>query len=143
MKTAMVFSLLAFPTLAEDMAAMEPEPAPPGTAEEIAVPSGQVITLQEVILNEIGPDGLTARFRFIAPGIAADSGVPFETAVGDMQHLCDTFALSRIANTGPMPQQIIISLSAEPVPFGEAAPDITQFFEAYSVQDGACIWEVF
>lgn len=110
--------------------------------EEVPVPSGQTVVFVEAILNEAGPLGQTARFRFVAPGIAS-AAVDFETAVADMQHLCDTFAMPRVTGTGTLPQQIVISLSAEPVPFGEAAPGVTQFFEAYSPLDGACMWEVF
>ncbi|HEX9858131.1 MAG TPA: DUF6497 family protein [Paracoccaceae bacterium] len=110
----------------------------------IEVPSGQPVTLQDAIWNEPGPEGLTLRFRFIAPQIARNGGsVDFETAVGDMRALCDSYALPRIADLGPVPAQIIISLSDVPVPFGEAMPDATQFFEAFSVQDGVCIWEIF
>ena len=48
------------------------------------------------------------------------------------QHLCQNFALPRISDIGPQPSQIVSSLSDRPVPFGEAAPDATQFFEAYT-----------
>jgi hypothetical protein len=113
------------------------------TAEPIPVPSGQMVTLQDVVLNIPGPAGLTARFRFVAPGIA-DGTVDFDTAVADMQALCDGYALPRaITGTGPAPQQIIISLAAVPTVFGEPAPDVVQYFEAYRIEDGACIWEVF
>ena len=116
----------------------------PATAQEVVpVPSGQVVTFQDAILNEAGPQGSAARFRFVAPSIGPKGDVDFETAVADMQHLCDTFALSRVTENVPLPTQIIISLSAEPVVFGESVPGVTQFFEAYSLQDGACIWEVF
>lgn len=115
-----------------------------GDGALITVPSGQPVTLQDVIWNEMGPQGLTMRFRFIAPAIARDGGsVDFETAVADMRALCDDFALPRLSQLGPQPAQIIISLSDVPVPFGESAPAATQFFEAFSLQDGACIWEVF
>jgi len=42
-----------------------------------------------------------------------------------------------------VPSQVVISFSAAEVPFGEAAPEVTQFFEAYRVEDGTCIWEAF
>ena len=32
-----------------------------------------------------------------------------------------------------------ISLASAEVPFGEAAPDIVQFFEAFSVDAGTCL----
>lgn len=115
----------------------------PVAAEEVSVPSGQAVTFLEAILNEPGPDGMTARFRFVASGIAAGGGVDFETAVADMEFLCQSYALPRIAGTGPTPAQVVISLSERAVPFGEAAPEVTQFFEAYRIEDGTCIWDVF
>lgn len=115
----------------------------PAVAEEVAVPSGQTVTFLEAILNEPGPDGMTARFRFVAPGIAEGGGVDFDTAAADMEFLCQSYALPRIAVTGPAPAQVVISLSDRPVPFGQAAPDVTQFFEAYRIEGATCIWEAF
>jgi hypothetical protein len=110
----------------------------------VAVPSGQDVRLMEVVLNAPGPDGVAARFRFVAPAIAKDGGeIDFETASADMAHLCQTYALPKLAELGPVPTQIIISFSDRAVPFGEAAPDATQFFEAYRVEGDACIWEAF
>ena len=112
--------------------------------EAIITPSGLSLTLQDVIWNAPGPEGLTSRFRFIAPAIAPESGgVDFEAVSEDMLWLCQTYALPRIAQPGPMPQQIVISLSDVPLPFGEAHPEATQFFEAYSLQDGQCVWDMF
>lgn len=115
-----------------------------GDAKPITVPSGQPITLQDIIWNEPGPDGLTLRFRFLAPQIAANGGtIDAQTALNDMQYLCDSFALPRISTLGPRPAQVVISLSDVAVDFGESAPDATQFFEAYAYRDGACIWEMY
>jgi len=112
--------------------------------EEIAVPSGQKVTLLEVISNVPGPEGLTVRFRFLAPAIAKDGGtVDAEAASLDMDHLCQAYALDRIASIGPAPAQIIISMSDRDVPFGETRPDATQLFNAYSIADGTCVWEMF
>lgn len=116
----------------------------PGEDAAIAVPSGQVVTLQEIIWNAPGPMGLVTRFRFLAPAIARDGGtVGFAAASADMAHLCQVFALDRVVQAGPAPAQVIISLADQLVPFGEAAPEATQYFEAYRIEDGACIWEAF
>jgi hypothetical protein len=48
-----------------------------------------------------------------------------------------------VTDEGPIPSQIIISLEDRPVPFGEADPEAVQYFEAFRVENGACIWEVF
>lgn len=111
--------------------------------DPIPVPSGQAITLQEVVWDAPGPMGLTIRFRFVAPGIAPGMGINFDQAVTDMQTLCDTYALPRIAEFGPQPAQVIISLEDRPMPFGSIEPDATQFFEAFSIGEDACVWEIY
>lgn len=115
----------------------------PGNGLRIEVPSGQEVIWQDVVWNVPGPDGMVLRFRFIAPGIAPDGGVEFETASADMQHLCDTFAVPRLSEFGTGPQQVVISLSATPVEFGVSAPEVVQFFDSYLVEDGQCVWEMF
>ena len=110
----------------------------------VAVPSGQVVVLQEVIWNVPGPSGLAIRFRFVAPAIAkAAGGVDFGAASADMMHLCQTYARTRLAEFGPQPSQIIISMADRALPFGDAAPEATQFFMAYRLENDACILEVF
>ena len=115
----------------------------PGDGVAIPVPSGQSVTLQDVIWNVPGVEGLTLRFRFVAPAIGEAGGVDFDTAAADMQHLCDAYALPRVPDFEPRPEQVVISLSAAPVPFGEPAPDVVQFFESYRIEGGVCEWELF
>lgn len=113
-------------------------------AETVAVPSGQEITYYDTIQDRPGVAGLTYRFRFIAPAISRDGGtVGVEVAAEDMDFLCETFALPRLPVSGPTPSQVIISLSDRPVEFGIPTPEVTQFFEAYRIEDGICIWEGF
>lgn len=139
-RIAIMAAVLAGSAAAQEAADLVMEP---GDGTRIEVPSGQEITLQDVIWNAPGPDGLALRFRFLAPGIAPGGGVDFDTAAADMQHLCDTYALPRIADQGPHPEQVIISLSDVVVAFGEAAPEATQFFESFRIEDGVCVWEIF
>lgn len=106
----------------------------------LAVPSGREVWLLDVITNAPGPEGASARFRYLVPGLTQDD---LETALEDMAALCVSYALPRIGGTVPQPQQIIISFSAKAVPFGEAAPDVVQFFEAYRPEGDTCIWEQF
>jgi len=110
----------------------------------LQVPSGQPVTLQDVIWGEPGPEGLTARFRFIAPEIAAIGGsITFDEAIEDMDHLCNTYALPRaLSHTGPKPSQIIVSFAERAVEFG-VVTDATQFIESYSIDTGECVWEAF
>ena len=116
----------------------------PGEDITIELPSGQLVKLVETIWNTPGPQGLATRFRFLAPEINHASGsVDFQAAAEDIAWLCQNYALSRVTDAGPMPGQIIISLEDRPVPFGEADPEAVQYFEAFRVENGVCIWEVF
>lgn len=137
MRAARIPQFLPLVTALALLAGCKEDPPAPGA---ITVPSGRALSLIEVITNVPGSEGATARFRFLAPGLTASDA---EAALDDMHALCETYALPRIAGTVPEPQQIIISLSAEAVPFGESAPDVVQFFEAYLPQDDACIWDPF
>ena len=109
--------------------------------EAVVVPSGMTVTLIDVISGAPGPDGAVVRFRFLAPDIA--TGVEFPSAAADMEFLCRTYALPRVQDNVPAPTQIIVSLSDRAVTFGEADDDATQFFEAYRIEDGDCVWDAF
>jgi hypothetical protein len=111
-----------------------------GDGPKVKVPSGRTLSLIDVITNAPGPQGATARFRFLAPGLASEDA---EAAATDMQVVCDSFALERTDGMVPEPQQIVISFAGAKVPFGEAAPHVVQFFESYRIENGACVWEVF
>lgn len=141
MRALSLLPLTVFALGAGMAAAQEgPEVVLAGAGERVEVPSGQEVTVQDVIRDAAGPDGMALRFRFIAPGIA--DGVDFDRAAADMQHLCDAYALPRLAEFGEA-AQVVISLSASPVEFGQSAPDVVQFFESYRIEGGACQWEMF
>lgn len=109
--------------------------------EQIAVPSGQAVTFLEMI-SESAQSGALVRFRFVAPTLAQESS-DVEMLALDMEHLCQTYALEKLAEIRAEPRQIVISLSAEPTEFGVATPGVRQAFEAFSVQENLCIWEAF
>ncbi|KIC51407.1 hypothetical protein RA29_02425 [Tateyamaria sp. ANG-S1] len=105
------------------------------------VPSGQPVTLSEVLVDEVGAE-LWMRFRFLAPDIARDAAaVTYADAEGDFQALCDDFALSYIASFGFSADVVVISLMDRPVAFGAADPEATQFFEAFRPSPDGCVWE--
>ncbi len=103
----------------------------------IPVPSGQDVTLIDVVEDRAGTDGTALRFRFLAPAITS---IGFDAASDDLRALCEGYAMNHLTGT---PSQIVISLSDRVVPFGESSPDATQYFEAFSLNDGHCIWEPF
>lgn len=110
--------------------------------DAIAVPSGLPVRFHETIRDGAG-GGLTYRFRFVAPSIGQIGGPGFEDVADDMAHLCTTYALPRIANIGPQPGQIVISLADRETKFGVITEGVTQFFESYKPENGVCIWELF
>ena len=111
-----------------------------GSAKDIMLPSGLKAGLQEMLWDRPG-HGLVYRFRFVAPEFTGDEA--FETIRDDMEFLCNSYALPKLSDVGPQPSQVIISLADQPSVFGEFDPDVVQVFEAYAVEDGNCIWEVF
>lgn len=112
--------------------------------EIIAVPSGQVVTYLDMISSAPDSGEAVVRFRFVAPAIARDGGaVSAEEAQQDMEFLCRSFVLPRLSKEKAAPEQVIISFADRELPFGEPSPDATQFFEAYRIENGACVWEAF
>ncbi|KNG92531.1 DUF6497 family protein [Pseudaestuariivita atlantica] len=121
--------------------------AAPGLADvedaPIFVPSGQFVTFHDFVSDAAG-EGLMYRFRFVAPDISpAGRGLTFVEVADDMVHLCQFYAVPKVSEVGPRPRQIVVSLMERAIDFGESDASVTQFFEAYSVQDGLCIWELF
>ncbi len=108
--------------------------------EAIHLPSGETALLQEVIEETSGEDRV-ARFRFIAPWVAGT--VDYAVVAVDMESLCQTYALSRMADLESPPTRIIVSLAQNETEFAVANPEITQFFESYTLSEGLCIWEPF
>jgi hypothetical protein len=106
----------------------------------IPVPSGREVIALDIITTVPGSAGAAARFRFLVPGLTADD---LAASADDMQSLCDSHALPLTVGMVPAPQQIIITLMAAEVPFGQPAPDVVQFFETYGIADGACVVEPF
>jgi hypothetical protein len=110
-------------------------------ASAMDVPSGQPVALQEVLVDQLG-DETWLRFRFVAPQIrAGDAGLDYETVADDMAHLCTTTALPYMAEYALAGDVIVVSLADSETEFGQADPDVTQFFEAYRPVDNICIWE--
>lgn len=115
----------------------------PVSATEVPVPSGQTVTLKEVLLDN-APGELWVRFRFVAPQIARDGGsVGYDIAGPDMDHLCDQLALPYLNHHALEAARIVISLSDRAVTFGAKDPAATQFFETYKPDSAGCIWEEF
>lgn len=131
--------------------------AVPARAEQVdfaipAVPSGQTLSLMEVIAEDGMEDGLESaagggilhRFRFLAPDLASPLTRPsFEALTADIEELCAAYAVPYLQESNEEATRVVVSLSAEPVVFGQVSPEIVQVFEAFSLENGTCILEMF
>ena len=109
--------------------------AAPAAAEEITTPSSARVTLFDVVLE---PETGLARFRFLAPEIATR---PFDAVQDDFPWLCANVALPALAANDWTVMQVIVSLSDRELPLGATDPEAVQYFEGFSIEGGACIWE--
>lgn len=109
----------------------------------VEVPSGQTVNLTEVLVEQAQRE-TWVRFRFVAPQIAREGGdVTFDTAASDIDHLCQNMVVPYLNEHSITPERVVISMSDRDVPFGQANPEATQFFEAYRLDGADCIWEEF
>ena len=107
-------------------------------AEAIDVPSGQPLSFLEFISEN---DGDLVRFRFLTPEIGV--GYDYMAVFPDFQAVCDQQVMPVLDQNGLAPTQIVLSMSAQDIPFGEDNPDVLQFFEIFRPENGLCIWEEF
>jgi hypothetical protein len=114
-----------------------------GSADPVPVPSGQPVTLQDVVWSIAPFQPVRLRFRFVAPEIRAGGSVDFATAAEDMMALCLGFARETMAAEGRITDEVIISMAEKPVTFGETLPDVVQFFEAFRIEGDTCIREIY
>lgn len=114
--------------------------APMAAAQQVSVPSGLDVALYDVILE---PTKQIARFRFLAPQIGIEDGASFTDVVPDLQYLCDEVVVPGLAENGWTGGDVVISLSEQEVEFGVASPQVVQYFQPFSIQAGACMWEDF
>lgn len=122
----------------------------------LAVPSSQA-----EVVGHVGPSGLRytvhetlfepagayddarrlVRLRFVAPEISDPEHYGIAQIEADFQTLCDAHGVEIVAQFAPNARQIVISVSAEPVAFGDSAPNVVQYFDLFRVDDNTCVWE--
>ncbi|MEM8825175.1 MAG: DUF6497 family protein, partial [Pseudomonadota bacterium] len=106
-------------------------------------PSGQPIVLWQVLWERVEGAGTQAVMRFIAPQIAREGGsVDFDTAVLDMDWLCETHGLTLAGLPAAQSDSVVITLMDRPVPRGATDPAATQFFGTYLVDNGKCLPDI-
>ncbi len=122
-------------------------PQSPGTGADEAVctstetgvaPSGRTISLCEII-HEAQPSGASwAVVRVLDPALSDDA---LGQDHADHDWACETWGLT-VLEAEPRPERIVVQVMAAPFVRGEPAQGITQSIEAYSVENGTCIWEL-
>ncbi|MBO9403171.1 DUF6497 family protein [Shimia sp. R9_3] len=132
--THVVFAAFGGPLLGAAATAGVLEEAP-------AVPSGNVVSLHEVLFETRADTSRVARFRYVMP--VMQQGVTFAEIEGDFFHLCNGVAVPYLAVSEEKVDQVIISMADRETEFGVMTHLAQQYFEAFSVQDGICIWEGF
>jgi len=116
------------------------EDATVANQESEGLPSGLVHKLTEVRLEpaDVSSDAVQIlRLRYVNPNLSADG---FDAVEKDFARLCETDGLSTRDSMAPNATEIIISLASRHVQFGESAPDVTQFIDAFLVKDEKCRW---
>ncbi|WP_319826243.1 DUF6497 family protein [Thalassovita sp.] len=112
-----------------------------GQEEAPAVPSGLAFSLQEYFID-MQPDGVRlARFRFVSADLV--NGIAFAQVEHDFPVLCAEYALPALVAAQEQVSQVVVSMASEAVEFGASDPSVTQFFEAFRIESGLCIWEGF
>ncbi|MFY0692121.1 MAG: hypothetical protein JXR14_09405 [Paracoccaceae bacterium] len=107
-------------------------------------PSGLELAAPEVIYEPKGvrsESAKTVRLRYVAPELGDSLRFGFDAVEQDFSYLCETHALPLVAKSAPQAELVIISMAAEAISLGESAPDVVQFFEAFQIVNGKCIWE--
>mgnify|MGYP000265076259 CR=1 FL=1 len=108
------------------------------TDQYIPVPSGQSLSFIEFLSEN---DGKVVRFRFLTPEIGETYA--YMDVAPDFQAVCDEQVMPVLDANALVPTQIVLSMSAADIPFGEDNPDVLQFFEIFRPENGTCIWEEF
>ncbi|EAR49496.1 hypothetical protein OG2516_00329 [Oceanicola granulosus HTCC2516] len=116
--------------------------AAPLAAAEIKAPSGQVVTLYEVVLED---ETRMARFLFLAPGIAVteEAGLSYGEVQADFPWLCEGVILPALSANAWSAAEVVIAMSDREVAFGERDSTATQFFEVFRIDEGTCVWAGF
>lgn len=109
--------------------------------ESPVVPSGNQLTLQEVIFETRQDNSRVARYRYVMPAIA--QGIAFKDVESDFAVLCDGFIVKALREKSKTVDQVIVSLSDRETEFGVTSAQAIQYFEAFRLENDTCIWEAF
>lgn len=118
------------------------EPLTEAQDGSVLLTSGLVVSLHETRLEPVGAPthGVrTVRLRYVSSQLE-ETAFSFERIEGDFIELCASFGLKTRAQSAPKAEQVIISIASQPTAFGESAPKVAQYFDAFLVEGDTCIW---
>lgn len=107
-------------------------------------PSGLDWALQEVIFEpaDAAPDARDmVRLRYLSDPLSDTTAFSYEQIEADFMHYCQGDGLAQMRQSAPNATQIIISVASGKLAFGETAPEIVQYFEAFRPEGDVCIWD--
>ncbi|WP_138933634.1 DUF6497 family protein [Roseovarius arcticus] len=104
---------------------------------DIHLPSGGQAYLYEVI----GQGSDEVRLRYVSAKFDPSALEP-EALLADMTFLCQNNALV-LAGGSDAPQHVTVSLADRETEFGILNSDVSQSFEAFTIDRTTCIWEAF
>lgn len=117
--------------------------APISALGEVVAPSGQIVTLQEVLTEQNPWSGETQIVvRLLAPMIADDS-LSDDLIRSDMEWACGVWGQSAASQPDRKVEWVVIEMMAATASRGTATPDIRRFYETYRLDGDLCIWELF
>ncbi|MEQ8368052.1 MAG: DUF6497 family protein [Roseicyclus sp.] len=112
-------------------------------AEAQTAPSGQDITLHEVLYEEQPYSGeMQVVVRLIAPAIAQES-LQASSLREDMDWACRTWGLAAAGTLSSPPDVVVVQLMETPFERGQAMPGTRQLIETYRLEGPLCIWDFF
>ncbi len=116
---------------------------PLGAVGAVSAPSGQPVTLHELVTEQNPWSGETQLVvRLITPMIAADS-LSDGAILEDMGWACRTWGQPAARQRADATDWVVVEMMAAPAPRGTATPEIRRFFETYRLEGDLCIWELF
>ncbi len=107
------------------------------TQEVLQAPSGHDLQLCDVVFETQPSNDSWVVVRVVDAALAG----AMRAEQSDHDWACETWGLAALEKE-PRPTRIIVQIMETPFVRGEPTPGITQSVEAYSEENGTCMWEL-
>jgi len=109
------------------------------TDETLSAPSGRSLTLCDVLYEEQPDESIWAVIRVVDNALPAAGE---DMVTDDHDWACETWGIAAL-DKEPRPTRIVVQIMERAFVRGEPAPGLRQRIEAYSEDNGTCLWELF